>query len=111
EKGASVVTGGRPGAGPGRFWEPTVLVGVDHSMACMTEETFGPTLPIMRVKDVEEAIRLANDSRYGLQASVYTRDMAKARRIAERLEVGAVCINDAQVNFTVFDAPMGGWKE
>ena len=111
EKGASVVTGGRPGAGPGRFWEPTVLVGVDHSMACMTEETFGPTLPIMRVKDVEEAIRLANDSRYGLQASVYTRDMAKARRIAERLEAGAVCVNDAQVNFTVFDAPMGGWKE
>jgi acyl-CoA reductase-like NAD-dependent aldehyde dehydrogenase len=76
----------------------------------MTEETFGPTLPIMRVPDVDEAVRLANDSVYGLQASVYTSDMALGESIARRLQAGAVTINDSQVNFTVFDAPMGGWK-
>jgi len=87
-----------------------VLLNVDHSMACMTEETFGPTIPIMRVADVEEAIAKANDSEYGLQASVYTKDMRKANSIARRLQAGAVTINDSQVNYTVFDAPMGGWK-
>jgi acyl-CoA reductase-like NAD-dependent aldehyde dehydrogenase len=110
DKGASVVTGGRRRDGEGRFYEPTVLLGVDHTMDVMTEETFGPTLPIMRVADVDEAVRLANDSPYGLQASVYTRDMAKAEEIARRLEAGAITINDSQVNYTVFDAPMGGWK-
>jgi acyl-CoA reductase-like NAD-dependent aldehyde dehydrogenase len=110
ERGASVVAGGHRREGDGRFYEPTVLVGVDHSMACMREETFGPTMPIMRVSDVDEAIRLANDSPYGLQASVYTRDTAKAEAIARRLEAGAVTINDSQVNYTVFNAPMGGWK-
>ena len=110
ERGASVLTGGARRAGGGRFYEPTVMVGVDHSMACMREETFGPTLPIMRVADVDEAVRLANDSPYGLQASVYTRDQAKAEAIARRLQAGAVTVNDAQVNYTVFNAPMGGWK-
>jgi acyl-CoA reductase-like NAD-dependent aldehyde dehydrogenase len=110
ERGASVLTGGKRRVGDGRFYEPTVMVGVDHSMDCMREETFGPTLPIMRVADVDEAVRLANDSPYGLQASVFTKDMAKAEAIARRLEAGAVTINDAQVNYTVFNAPMGGWK-
>jgi acyl-CoA reductase-like NAD-dependent aldehyde dehydrogenase len=111
ERGARVATGGHVRPGPGRFYEPTVLLEVDHTMACMTEETFGPTVPIMRVADVEEAITLANDSQYGLQASVFTSDMAKAEAIARRLHAGSVTINDAQVNFTVFDAPMGGWKQ
>ena len=110
ERGASVLAGGRRRPGEGRFYEPTVLVGVDHTMACMREETFGPTLPIMRVSNSDEAVRLANDSPYGLQASVFTRDMDKGERIARRLQAGAVTINDAQVNYTVFDAPMGGWK-
>src|SRR3954452_24386269 len=110
DKGASVLTGGRARDGDGRFYEPTVIVGVDHTMACMRDETFGPTIPVMRVADTEEAIRLANDSPYGLQASVFSRDRSKAAAIARRLECGAVCINDAQVNYTVFDAPMGGWK-
>jgi acyl-CoA reductase-like NAD-dependent aldehyde dehydrogenase len=109
-KGATVLTGGRPGAGPGRFWEPTVITGVDHGMTCMQEETFGPTLPIMRVADVDEAVRLANDSVYGLQASVFTKDLEKGEAIARRLQCGAVVVNDAQVNYAVFDAPMGGWK-
>ena len=65
--GAKALTGGKRGDGPGSFYPPTVLVDVDHSMACMTEETFGPTLPIMKVATVAEAVRLANDSPYGLE--------------------------------------------
>jgi acyl-CoA reductase-like NAD-dependent aldehyde dehydrogenase len=110
-KGAKVRTGGKRAPGPGRFYPPTVLVDVDDTMACMTEETFGPTLPIMKVADTQEAIRLANDSPFGLAASVWTKDLAKARALAERLEAGAVCVNDAQVNYTALEAPMGGWKD
>ena len=109
-KGARALTGGRQGRGPGLFYEPTVLVDVDHSMKCMTDETFGPLLPIMKVADADEAVRMANDSPYGLQSSVYTRDVAKGEEIARRLEAGACCINDAQVNFMAFEVPMGGWK-
>jgi acyl-CoA reductase-like NAD-dependent aldehyde dehydrogenase len=92
------------------FYEPTVLVDVDHSMSCMTEETFGPTLPIMKVGDAEEALRLANDSPYGLQASVWTKDTRRGEQLARRVEAGAVCVNDAQVNYTALELPMGGWK-
>src|SRR3954452_21712238 len=86
--GAKVATGGHGRSDHGRFYEPTVLVDVDHSMSCMTEETFGPTLPIMKVADVEDAIAKANDSRYGLAASVWTRDTARGEAIAGRLESG-----------------------
>jgi acyl-CoA reductase-like NAD-dependent aldehyde dehydrogenase len=110
EKGAKVLTGGRVRPGAGRFYEPTVLVDVDHSMKCMTEETFGPTIPIMKVEDVEEAVRLANDSPYGLQASVWTRDTDRGEALARRIEAGVVCVNDAQVNYTALNLPMGGWK-
>jgi acyl-CoA reductase-like NAD-dependent aldehyde dehydrogenase len=110
EKGARVLTGGHTRPGPGRFYEPTVLVDVDHSMKCMREETFGPTLPIMRIADAEEGVRLANDSDYGLQASVWTRDVKRGEALARRIEAGVVCVNDAQVNYTALNLPMGGWK-
>ncbi|HKG63773.1 MAG TPA: succinic semialdehyde dehydrogenase [Solirubrobacteraceae bacterium] len=110
EAGATVLTGGHGRSDAGRFYEPTVLVGVDHSMACMTEETFGPTLPIMRVNDAEEALKLANDSSYGLAASVWTKDTARGEAIARRIEAGAVCVNDAQLNYLALELPMGGWK-
>lgn len=108
--GARALTGGKRAAGPGAFFEPTVLVDVDHSMACMTEETFGPTLPIMKVASVDEAIRLANDSVYGLSASVFSRDVARAKDIALQLDCGAVNVNDVISNLMCTTAPMGGWK-
>jgi acyl-CoA reductase-like NAD-dependent aldehyde dehydrogenase len=109
-KGAKVLAGGRPGSGPGQYYEPTVLVDVDHTMRCMTEETFGPLLPIMKVADADEALRWANDSPYGLQSAVFTSDLARGEEVARQIEAGACCINDAQVNFMAFEAPMGGWK-
>jgi acyl-CoA reductase-like NAD-dependent aldehyde dehydrogenase len=109
-KGARALTGAHTRAGNGRFYEPTVLVDVDHTMDVMREETFGPVLPIMRVSDVEEAVTLANDSAYGLQASVFTSDIARGVEIARRLEAGAVCVNSAQLNYFALNLPMGGWK-
>jgi acyl-CoA reductase-like NAD-dependent aldehyde dehydrogenase len=110
DKGARILTGGNERQGAGRFFEPTVLVDVDHSMKCMTEETFGPTLPIMKVRDAEEAVRLANDSPYGLGASVFSRDTRRGEAIARRLQAGAANVNDAMINYTVLELPMGGAK-
>jgi acyl-CoA reductase-like NAD-dependent aldehyde dehydrogenase len=110
-KGARALVGGhRRDEDAGHFFEPTVLVDVDHSMKIMREETFGPTLPIMKVADAEEAVRLANDSPYGLAGSVFSRDTAKGEAIARRVESGAVCVNDAIINYTALELPMGGAK-
>ena len=109
-RGARALTGGKRPEGPGSFYPPTVLVDVDHSMACMTEETFGPTLPIMKVTSVAEAVRMANDSPYGLSASVFSRDIERANDVAVELDCGAVNINDVISNLMCTTAPMGGWK-
>jgi acyl-CoA reductase-like NAD-dependent aldehyde dehydrogenase len=108
--GARALTGGRARE-DGLFFEPTVLVDVDHSMACMREETFGPTIPVMKVADADEAVRLANDSPYGLSASVWTTDRAKGELIARRLDVGAVNINNVATNLFALPVPHSGWKE
>jgi acyl-CoA reductase-like NAD-dependent aldehyde dehydrogenase len=111
DKGAKVLVGGKRREGPGRFFEPTILTDVDHSMKIMTEETFGPTLPIMKVRDEDEAVRMANDSRYGLNSSVFTKDIAKGERIARRIEAGSTCVNDCIVNYGAQELPFGGVKE
>jgi acyl-CoA reductase-like NAD-dependent aldehyde dehydrogenase len=110
-KGARVVTGGHRRPGAGDFYEPTVLVDVDHTMDCMTEETFGPTLPIMKVSDAEQALALANDSPYGLNSSVFTSDLKRGEALARRIEAGSACVNDALMNYFELRAPFGGWKE
>jgi acyl-CoA reductase-like NAD-dependent aldehyde dehydrogenase len=110
-KGARIPVGGKLADGPGRFFEPTVLLDVDHSMDCMTKETFGPTLPIMKVRDAEEALRLANDSPYGLQASVWTKDVARGEQIASRIDSGVANVNEHLISYVALELPMGGWKE
>jgi acyl-CoA reductase-like NAD-dependent aldehyde dehydrogenase len=110
-RGARVAVGGHRLPGRGRYFEPTVLVDVDHTMRCMTEETFGPTLPIMKVADADEAVALVNDSRMGLGAAVFAGDLERGEALARRLEVGAACVNDAALNYFALEAPMGGVKE
>jgi succinate-semialdehyde dehydrogenase/glutarate-semialdehyde dehydrogenase len=111
-KGARILCGGkrRPDLGP-LFYEPTVLVDVDHTMRVMTEETFGPILPIMRVRDADHAIQLANDSDYGLAASIYSRDARRAEQLARRIQAGDVSINRPQMVFATPSLPMGGIKQ
>src|SRR5262249_4802027 len=95
EHGAKIETGGhRVENGDGWFHEPKVVTNVDHSMDLMREETFGPVLPIMTFKTDDEAVRLANDSIYGLTAAVFTSNIARGRRLAERIEAGTVMINE-----------------
>jgi succinate-semialdehyde dehydrogenase/glutarate-semialdehyde dehydrogenase len=111
-KGARVLTGGRKREElGGYFFEPTVLVDVNNSMKVMTEETFGPVLPIMVVRDEEEAIREANNTRYGLLASVWTKDADRGQRIARRIEAGTVVINDALYTHGAAQTPWFGVKE
>jgi aldehyde dehydrogenase (NAD+)/succinate-semialdehyde dehydrogenase/glutarate-semialdehyde dehydrogenase len=109
--GAKVLTGGRrlPELGPA-FVAPTLLTGVDGSMELCREETFGPVAALYPFDDVEEAIALANDSRYGLHASVWSGDTETAHRVAARIEAGSVAINSSLLIFATFDVPMGGLK-
>ena len=111
DKGARILTGGNRLDRDGDWYEPTVLADVDHTMKTMTEETFGPVVPVMKVRDADEAVRLANDSPYGLAGSVFGKDIARAEAVARRVESGAVCVNDAQLNYFALELPMGGWME
>ncbi len=111
DKGARIVVGGSRLERAGLWFEPTVVVDVDHSMTLMTEETFGPVLAIMVVDDADEAVRLANDSIYGLNSSVWTADEQLATSIANRLEAGNVCVNDCIVSYAITGLPFGGVKQ
>ena len=111
ERGARILTGGRRGEGPGRFYEPTVLADVTPEMVIFREETFGPVLPVLPFDDEEEAVRLANDTRYGLDAYVWTDDRERGWRLGRRLEAGSVMLNDCITNYGLPDLPFGGVKE
>jgi len=111
EHGAQVRTGGHRIDGNGWFHQPTVMTGVNHSMKVMRDETFGPVLPIMTFKTEEEAVRLANDSIYGLTASVFTRDISRGRRVAEQIDAGTVMINEVVYTHAVAQTPWGGVKQ
>ena len=99
ESGATVLTGGERGDGPGDWYKPTVIADVDHSMKVMRDETFGPVVGVMKVRDADEAVRLANDSRYGLNASVFG-STRQAEAVARRLEVGTANVNDVLVGLS-----------
>ncbi len=105
--GAKILTGGKS---KDLFFEPTVISGAKNSMRAMQEETFGPTLPIATFKTEEEAIKLANDSEFGLTASVWTKDLAKGKRVAEKIEAGTVCVNEVLYTHGIGQTPWGGFK-
>jgi succinate-semialdehyde dehydrogenase/glutarate-semialdehyde dehydrogenase len=112
-KGARVLTGGkaRPDVGP-LFYEPTVLDRVDPRMNCFDNETFGPVVSLYRFTDEADAIERANQGSYGLSASIYSRDVERARALARRIRCGTVNINEAYgASFGSIDAPMGGMRE
>jgi len=108
-KGAQVVIGGKRHALGGTFYEPTVLTNVSRDMILAREETFGPVAPLFKVDSDEEAIRLANDTEFGLAAYVYTRDLVRSWRVTEALEYGIVGLNTGLISTEV--APFGGMKE
>ena len=114
EAGATIETGGRrvPRGGglSDLYFEPTVITGATNDMRPMREETFGPLLPICTFQTEEEAVALANDSEYGLTASVWTSDYAKARRVARQIEAGTVCINEVLYTHGIGQTPWGGFK-
>jgi succinate-semialdehyde dehydrogenase / glutarate-semialdehyde dehydrogenase len=112
-KGARVLAGGRPRPDLGPyFYEPTILEGVDPDMKCFGEETFGPVVSLYRFHDEADAIARANEGEYGLNASIYTRDVNRGRQVAKQIKCGTVNVNEAfAATFGSLDAPMGGMRE
>jgi acyl-CoA reductase-like NAD-dependent aldehyde dehydrogenase len=111
KRGAKILTGGaRRSDLPGYFFQPTVLTGVDHTFRCVKEETFGPLLPIMTFKTDEEAIQLANDSVYGLTASVWTKNLKRGRKLAKKIRAGTVSVNECTYTYAICQTPWGGIK-
>ena len=110
-KGAQVECGGRPLLEGTLYYAPTIVTGVDHSMRLMQEETFGPVMPVMTFRTEQEAIRLANDTEYGLGASVWTQNLGKAKRVASALIAGNVCINEVVISIGNIHLPFGGVKQ
>jgi succinate-semialdehyde dehydrogenase/glutarate-semialdehyde dehydrogenase len=112
-KGAKVLCGGKRPEGPefakGYFFEPTILRDVTHDMLVMQEETFGPLVGVMPFTGLDEAVKLANDSVYGLAAIVYTSDLKTADRLTKEINAGNVAVNN--VDAGVVNAPYGGWKD
>ena len=117
--GAKIETGGKrrgnqlsgiDGSNPDLFYEPTVISGASNQMLPMQEETFGPTLPICTFRTEAEAIRLANDSEFGLTASVWTRDRKRGVRVAQQIEAGSVCVNEVLYTHGIGQTPWGGFK-
>jgi succinate-semialdehyde dehydrogenase/glutarate-semialdehyde dehydrogenase len=110
-RGARLLAGGKPLAQMGpNFFAPTILADVDHSMKIMREETFGPVLPVRSFKTEDEAVALANDSEYGLAASIFTGDRKRGEALARRVQAGTVMVNDVLACFGISEAPHGGVK-
>ena len=109
KKGAKIVTGGKRAALGGSFFEPTVLTNVTTDMVITKEETFGPVAPLYRFKTEAEAVKLANDTEFGLASYFYSRDIGRIWRVAEALEYGIVGINTGAISTEL--APFGGVKE
>jgi len=112
EKRAEILVGGhRDRQSPGWFHQPTVMTNVNHSMKVMRDETFGPVLPIMTFKSDEEAVELANDSIYGLTASIFSGNIARAQRLAKQIEAGTVMVNEVVYTHAIAQTPWGGVKQ
>jgi succinate-semialdehyde dehydrogenase/glutarate-semialdehyde dehydrogenase len=112
QHGAKILIGGHRLENPdGFFYPPTVLTNVDHGMTIMRDETFGPVLPVMTFTTDDEAVKLANDSVYGLTASVWTRNIARGRALAERIEAGTVMVNEVVYTHGIAQTPWGGVKD
>lgn len=112
-RGAKVLCGGkRPQIQglPGYFFEPTVITDIDHSFACVSEETFGPLLPIMIFDDDQQAVQLANDSQFGLNAYIWTKNIRSGKKMAKQLRAGTVVINDSVYTHAIAQTPWGGIK-
>jgi succinate-semialdehyde dehydrogenase/glutarate-semialdehyde dehydrogenase len=111
EMGADVLVGGERLDREGNFYAPTVLGNVTHEMPVVREETFGPVLPVMSFSDVPEAVEKANDTRYGLTASVWTRDTDRGEKVARRIDAGTVVVNDHAYTYGINEMPWGGYKD